>query len=1096
MAILMIRKTGRIAAPIGISSAQHDLCQQPGWYRALTLRERVEELLTWENSDPQAEQQARAKIAQWRAQNPFQSGSYFAERLAQDGITEDDLLHLLTETPASLRDRAAVPAWLANIAQAFAEATGDQQSGISAACAADDPTAALLVVVQPLLRQGQQRLRAGLQDIAAQYPGAPSFEREGVLRSLGAHLNTRASFAITRTFLSELKNASVAGKLAGNTPQERLRDHLRQLATPEYALKVLENYCVLARQVATITDQWVAASLEMLERLAHDWPTIRATFALAEPGELSAVQAGLGDSHRGGRSVMCLTLRSGQKIVYKPRSLAIEQHFQEFLAWLNEQGVEPALRTFPLIDRGEYGWVPYLTAEDCGDEAQVQRFYERQGIYLALFYLLGATDMHAGNILASGEHPFFFDLETLFHPWFPGASGADCAQPAEAALLHSVLRVCMLPRRLWGSERAEGVDMSGLGGHAGQLSPHALPRWSNVGTDRMQQVWERQTISLQRNRPRLNGREVQASDYLAQILSGFTLTYRLLVEKRRAVREEVLSRFATDEIRFVPRPTDIYARFLQDGYRPALLRDAWERERHFDRLWVGIARQPHIKSLIPAERADLLNGDIPHFTTMPTSHDLFNSQGECIPGYLPFSAMQQVQQRLEQMGERDLAFQRSIIHNTFVCVLPAPDLQIPASALMPASVGEPRLLAGARWIGDWLAERALFEENVAGWLSITQVSVQSRELMPAHMDLYDGLSGIALFLAYLAECTGETCYRQLAGAALNGVRACVRQEQVRPGGHGIGAFGGWAAPIYLLTHLASLWRDPTLLAEAEAIVDLLPDLVERDRQFDILNGSAGCILAFLGLYEQTGSPGVLEAARHCGRHLLAYAQPMPGGRGWKLANQPQPLTGFAHGSAGIALSLLRLAAISHEEQFRACALEALAYERSLFSPAKSNWPDLRAQFAHAGEPSFMVAWCHGAAGIALSRLAALPYTQDDLAREEIRCALDTTIAASARAGTDPTLCHGLAGLLETLLTARQSACYEDRDGHIERLANWLLALLETQFTPGATPTSSWWTEAPSFMTGLSGIGYTLLRLAYLQRLPSILTLASPLDVAG
>ena len=202
-------------------------------------------------------------------------------------------------------------------------------------------------------RGGRQRLRAGLQDIAARYPDALSFERESVLSSLGAHLNTRASFAITRTFLSELKNASVTGKLAGNTPQERLRDYLRQLATPEYALPFLENYCVLARLVALITDQWVAASLEMLERLAHDWPAIRATFALAEPGEVSAVRAGLGDSHRGGRSVMCLTLRSGQKIVYKPRSLAIEQHFQEFLTWLNEQGVEPALRTFPVIDRGD-----------------------------------------------------------------------------------------------------------------------------------------------------------------------------------------------------------------------------------------------------------------------------------------------------------------------------------------------------------------------------------------------------------------------------------------------------------------------------------------------------------------------------------------------------------------------------------------------------------------------------------------------------------------------------------------------------------------------------------------------------------------------
>lgn len=1092
MAIPMIRNTSRIAASTEVAAARRGLRQQPGWYRALTLRERAKALPISEAGGPQAEHQARAMLAQWRGQNPFQFGTYFAERLAQDGITEDDLLRLLAETPSALRDRVAAPAWLANIAQAFSETAGEQPGNQSVETAADDPTEALLVVVRPLLRQGQQRLRAGLQAIAARYPGTISLERDGLLSSLGAQLAAQTSFVLTQTFLYELKSASTAGKLAGDTPQERLRDHLHRLATPEYALNFLENYCVLARQVATITDQWVAACLEMLERLAQDWPAICAAFALDASGELIEVQAGLGDSHRGGRSVMCLTLRSGQKIVYKPRSLAIEQHFQELLAWLNEQGLEPALQTFQVLDRGEYGWASYLTAEDCEDEAQVQRFYERQGSFLALFYLLGATDMHAGNILANGEHPFFIDLETLFHPWSPADVSTGCGQPAEAALLHSVLRAAMLPRYLWGGEQAAGVDMSGLGGQPGQLSPRTFPRWSNVGTDQMQQVWERQTISSQRNRPRLNGQEVKASDYLAQILRGFTRTYRLLVEKRHVVREELLPRFATDEIRFVPRPTDIYARFLQNSYRPALLRDAWERERHFDRLWVGIARQPHIRALIPAERADLLNSDIPHFTTVPASRDLFSSQGERIADLLPCSAMQEVQQRLEQMGERDLVFQCSIIKQAFVCSLPAPELEVAA----PARIAEPRLLAGARMVGDWLGEQALYEGDIAGWVGISQVSLQNRELAPAQMDLYDGLSGIALFLAYLAQCTGETRYRHLAAAALNGVRACILQEQARPGAHGIGAFGGWAAPIYLLTHLGSLWHAPDLLAEAETIVDLLPDLIERDRQFDIVNGSAGCILALLNLYAQTGSPGVLETARQCGHHLLAYAQPMSRGRGWKPASQPLPLTGFAHGAAGIAYSLLRLAEASGEGVFRACALEAFAYERGLFVPTKNNWPDLRAQFTQADEQSFMVAWCHGAAGIALSRVAALPFIQDDLLGEESRRALGTTIAASTRPGSDPTLCHGLSGLLETLHTARQGAEREDIDAHVERLATWLLALLETRFKPEEGRAPSWWTEAPSFMTGLSGIGYTLLRLAHPQSLPSVLLLAGPHEIAG
>lgn len=1066
------------------SPAFHPLGQQSGWYRALTLRERVESRPAWSALDPQAEQQARTKLAQWQGQNPFQSGSFFNERLAQDGITTDDLLYLLAETPESLRTRVPVPAWLESIEQAFAEFTEDLRSDFSPTFAADDPTAVLAAVIQPLLQQGQRRLQVGLEEIAARY-SVPRCEMKSVLQSLAERVMEMVSFVMTPTFLAELKSAATSGQLAGDTPRARLQNYVQGLAAPASALALLEKHCVLARQLTMSVDYWVETSLEMLRRLAADWPMIEAAFALEQAGGLVQVRAGLGDNHAGGRSVMCLTFRSGQQIIYKPRSLALDQHFQELLSWLNGQGLEPTVQTFQVLERGEYGWLPYLVADDCTSEAQVQRFYTRQGIYLALFYLLDATDMHAGNLLACGEHPLFIDLETLFHPWRVDDCSANAGQPAEAALLHSVMRTGMVPQRVWGSEQAEGVDMSGLGAQSGQRSPRALPRWVDIGTDQMRQVWEKQNLSLMHNRPRLNGQEVETLPYLPQILDGFTRTYRLLMEKRQSIQEKILPRFAQDALRFVARPTDIYARFWQESLRPTRLRDAWERERHVDRLWVGITSQPYMKSLIPAERADLLNGDIPRFTTTPTSRDLFSSQGECIPNFFPLPALQQVQQRLSQMSERDLAFQCRVITNAFTCSLPASDLEVstPASA---AEITGQRLLAGACRIGDWLREQALHDGECAGWVGISQISPQSRILAPAQMDLYDGLAGITFFLAYLAAQTGNTRYRHLAETALNGLRAFLRQAQARPHLQNIGAFSGWSAPIYLLTHLGSLWEEASLLTEAEAIVDLLPDLIARDRQFDVMNGAAGCLLVLLNLYQQTASPRLLEVALHCGQHLLAFAQPMPVGRGWKLAQQPVPLTGFAHGAAGIALSLLKLAALSGETAFHACALEAFAYERSLFSPAQGNWPDLRAQ---AGEHSFMVAWCHGAAGIALSRIAALPYTQDPLCHAEISTALGTISAASQQASTDPTLCHGLAGLLETRLTAEQNGVLvDDAAGQIKCLANRLLALLETQPEQSRR---SWWSESPSFMTGLAGLGYTLLRLNAPAHLPSVLTLAGP-----
>src|SRR5262249_39055169 len=147
---------------------------------------------------------------------------------------------------------------------------------------------------------------------------------------------------------------------------------------------------VLERHLVLTCDAWVASSLEMLRRLCADWDEIRATFpSQSDPGVLTEVQSG-GDLHREGRSVHILTFSTGFRLVYKPKSLAIDNHFQELLQWLNERGAEPPFQTLSTLDHGTYGWAAYVPAHECISEEEVQRFYMRQGAYLALLSVLGA----------------------------------------------------------------------------------------------------------------------------------------------------------------------------------------------------------------------------------------------------------------------------------------------------------------------------------------------------------------------------------------------------------------------------------------------------------------------------------------------------------------------------------------------------------------------------------------------------------------------------------------------------------------------------------------------------------------------------------
>jgi len=363
-------------------------------------------------------------------------------------------------------------------------------------------------------------------------------------------------------------------------------------------------------------------------------------------------------------------------------------------------------------------------------------------------------------------------------------------------------------------------------------------------------------------------------------------------------------------------------------------------------------------------------------------------------------------------------------------------------------------------------------------------------LSPLALDLYDGLPGVTLFLAYLGAITQESRYSTLAQTALSTMRR--QWERLKSSINWIGGFDGWGGAIYTLTHLGVLWDDPALLAEAEAAVEPLLPLIEQDEQFDITAGAAGCIGSLINLYRCSPSERILAAAIKCGDHLIARAQSMEHGIGWIVPGiAKKPLTGFSHGAAGIAWAFLELAALIDAERFRTAALSAITYERSLFSAEEGNWPDLRElkisePAVNDGHKYFMTAWCHGAPGIGLARLQCLRHLDDRQSRAEIDTALKTTLAEGF--GSNHSLCHGDLGNLELLLQASEILGDPQLRSQTNRLAG---AILDSISKYGWLCGNPLGVESPGLMTGLAGIGYGLLRLAEPKRVPSVLVLEPP-----
>jgi lantibiotic modifying enzyme len=176
----------------------------------------------------------------------------------------------------------------------------------------------------------------------------------------------------------------------------------------------------------------------------------------------------------------------------------------------------------------------------------------------------------------------------------------------------------------------------------------------------------------------------------------------------------------------------------------------------------------------------------------------------------------------------------------------------------------------------------------------------------------------------------------------------------------------------------------------------------------------GAALALLALYRATRLPEALDKAALCGEHLLQHrSASRQGPRAWKTLGE-EMLTGFSHGAAEIAYALLKLYEATGERSFREAALEAEAFESSVFLPEVSNWPDFRFPPTEHGYVH-RTAWCHGARGIALSRLAALPILDTPQVCPDISHGLRATRLAGTQ-GLD-TVCCGAMGRVEALVVA-------------------------------------------------------------------------------
>jgi lantibiotic modifying enzyme len=355
-------------------------------------------------------------------------------------------------------------------------------------------------------------------------------------------------------------------------------------------------------------------------------------------------------------------------------------------------------------------------------------------------------------------------------------------------------------------------------------------------------------------------------------------------------------------------------------------------------------------------------------------------------------------------------------------------------------------------------------------------------------DFYGGTSGIALFLARMYAVTGEGLFRATAIGAME--QALSRAESIRPEGR-IGFYSGVTGISFAAVLSGQLCDHSQLASGGIAALERLQDDNVDHQELDVVSGSAGAIPVLLSLHEKLERDFLLDLAVRHGDHLIDVAHRREAGWSWDTLhlNSGHDLTGYSHGTSGVALALLELAAKTGIERYRNAAHCGFDYERSHYNPEFENWPDFRPLNEQPGAvPGYGIAWCHGAPGIGLARLRAYQLDTDVAWREQAEAALRTTgkhLRPEAGGSQNYSLCHGLAGNSELPLYASMVLGDERLRRQAEDVGRYGIETYlrtRTAWPCGVIGGG----ETPSLMLGLAGIGYFYLRLHDPEGVPSVL----------
>lgn len=1010
----------------------------------------------------------------------------FDRRLDRDGLAISQVLSRF----AAVRRKAsaAPPAWLDDaiwIEAALQSPTKNAKAKLTAALDQPEPYA-FEHLFTPLVEQAEALLWSDIDARVSDNLKEPA--RVALRHSLLKRLSDLSTPAIYERFAKARKARATppdAAKPKLDAGTSLYHQFVAEMKAGGFR-RLFEDKPVLLRLIASITRQWIDTSREFVLRLDADLAAIRREILHSTTdAPVAKIEGDLSDPHNRGHSVQLVSFADGARVMYKPRDLRLDAAWFALVERLNRADPTVELKVVRAIVRDGYGWSEFIDHTGCADQEGCHRFFRRAGAWLALFHCFAATDMHQENMIATGDHPVPVDMEMILQATTDADKVGDPESQAVDAAIdvigNSVMMVGLLPAYA----RSPDNDVFAFGGMTADWNSKIRLKWDNINSDEMRPLKLKEAAKTNPNLPHVGGRYAKFADHIDDFILGFEDYAKFLLrQSRNANRGGLFDGFAGVPVRKVVRPTKYYDMLLQRLKNHRSMDDGviWSAQADFTaRLSDWEKESDPLWPMQRAERSALVALNVPHFVSPSDGNEISDETG-ILTHTAATTGLDRARARVHGFDEQEIAWQLKVIRQNLSSIARPAGPSASNLALKHALLAEPAaapaneiFIAEADKIAEELSRYAIRRGPGAAWIGLDWLGdSEVFQLTSLGPELYNGASGISVFLAAHASVTERKSSVELALAGLSHLRKNLRSRNAARMARSLGVGGatGMGSIVYALTVISNLLHDRDLLADAQVAADLFTDdLIAADKQLDVMGGSAGGILGLLRLYRDTQSSDVLRRATKCGEHLLAQRRVGPEGhRAWSgQGSPPQGLTGMSHGAAGFAYAFASLASATGRDEFAKAASECIAFENRSYDAERNNWPDFRAD----GEPGWPCQWCHGAPGIGLARIATIK--RGGLNSKLLATDIQNALVGVERGwpGAVDTLCCGTLGSIEFFSEAGRTLGRSDLR---ELASRRLMALLEAAASTGDFRWNSGNRQFNlGLFRGLAGVGYTSLR---------------------